>query len=68
MSKSLSPKQLETLRAYARDAEPLDLYDYTTSGSLAWHNRERTIESLKRRGLLDDDQRITDAGRAALNS
>jgi hypothetical protein len=61
--KPLSPKQLETLRAYAHDGEPLDLDEYDTSGGLAWRNREQTIDSLKRRGLLNDDLQITEAGR-----
>lgn len=61
--KALSPKQRETLKSiYVRADDPPDLYDFVTSGTLAWHNRERVLDALKRRGLLDGDGAVTDTG------
>lgn len=59
----LTKKQLEMLRAFEQDLEATDIADF--NGPLGWHNRERCIDSLHRRGLLDENG-ITPAGRAAL--
>jgi len=34
--------------------------------ALAWYRSERTLDSLRRRGLVDDHGQITNAGRVAL--
>lgn len=62
----ISPKQREMLAAYAEDGNPEDIYAYGES-ALAWCNRERVISALIRKGLIDNDQVITDAGLALLN-
>lgn len=69
MTKSLSPKQLECLRSYADSNEPTDYADFADAAgaALGWRNRERVIDALHRRGLLDADG-ITDAGKRLLES
>lgn len=63
----LTEKQKIALRDYADGREHPDLDDfYGPAGALAWRNRERVIEALQRKGLIDQHQIITDAGRAAL--
>lgn len=64
MTPQLSPKQVEMLSAFARDGEAADIYDFGGS-TLAWRNRERVIEALHRKGLLNEDG-ITQAGRDVL--
>lgn len=59
----LTPKQIEMLKSFERDFEATDICDF--DGPLGWHNRERVIDSLRRRLLLDDDG-ITPAGRTWL--
>lgn len=70
MSKQrISEKQREMLRDFDRDGEATDIcaYDWRASfGHLAWKNRERVIDALRRKGLLDNDG-ITEAGRAAIS-
>jgi hypothetical protein len=63
--RKLSPKQLTMLRDFERDGEASDIYDFDTAGTLGWRNRERVIDALFRRGVLNADG-ITEAGRAAL--
>lgn len=65
MAKKLSDKQIEMLRDFERDGEASDLSAFDGADHLGWHNRERCITSLHKRGLLDRDG-LTDAGRAAL--
>ncbi len=60
----MTRKQREMLLAYAEDGEAADIYEFGCS-TLAWRNRERVIEALHRKGLLDEDG-VTEAGRAAL--
>lgn len=63
----LTPKQQTALKDYADGREHPDLDDfYGPAGALAWRNRERVIEALIRKGLIDQHQVITEAGRAAL--
>lgn len=65
MSK-LTPKQMQALRDYAEGYEQPDLDDfYGSAGALAWRNRERVIDALTRRGLVDENG-ITQAGRDVL--
>jgi hypothetical protein len=58
--KPLSEKQLETLKAFATDGEAPDIADF--DGPAGFHNRERVIKSLIRRGLLTDDRTLTNEG------
>jgi hypothetical protein len=64
----VSKAQREALKAYANDLEAPDYAEYAerAGSALGWLNRERVITALIRKGLLDDNQKITDAGRAAL--
>lgn len=64
----LTPKQLQMLRDFERDGEASDYADFYDGGTLAWHNRERVIAALIRKGLLCDDCEVTEAGRAVLAS
>lgn len=62
-SDALTPKQTAALRDYADGREHPDFDDYYgTAGALAFRNRERVIEALMRRGLVDENG-ITTAGR-----
>lgn len=65
----LSAKQLIMLRDYHRDGEASDLGDFAATrrsgDALAWRNRERVIDALRRKGLLNDDG-ITPEGIAVL--
>jgi hypothetical protein len=58
-------KQIEMLIAFNRDGEATDFCDFYDGGTLAWRNRERVIDALRRKGFLDDDG-ITAAGRRAI--
>ena len=59
----ITDKQMQALRDYAEGREHPDFDDYYgTAGALAWRNRERVIDALRRRGLIDDNG-ITKAGR-----
>jgi hypothetical protein len=64
---SLSPRQQEELtHAYVtQDGEPHDLYHYAHCGPLAFHARARVLSALIRKGLLNTDLTLTDAGIAA---
>ena len=64
----LTKAQRNALQSYADDFEAPDYADYSERAgpALGWINRERVISALIRKGLLDADQHITDAGRAAL--
>jgi hypothetical protein len=64
MTSLLSAKQIEMLKSFERDGEATDFGDF--NGALAWRNRERVIDSLRRRNLLNDDG-ITPAGRTWLD-
>jgi hypothetical protein len=59
----ISPKQYDMLRAFAIDGEATDIAGF--DGPLGWHNRERVIDALRRKGLLDDNG-VTLAGRRLL--
>lgn len=64
----ITQRQLEMLKDLD-DGDPTDYADFALrSGSpaLAWVNRERVIASLIRKGLVDDDLKLTEAGRAYL--
>jgi hypothetical protein len=64
---ALSPRQREMLKSYADGNEPTDyaIFWDAAGAALGWRNRERVIEALHRKGLLDADG-ITPAGREAL--
>jgi hypothetical protein len=64
----ISPAQLRMLRD-CDDGEPTDYVDYflrSGSSALGWVNRERVIATLVRKGLLDDDLKVTERGRIYL--
>lgn len=61
----LTEKQRAMLTSFAQDGEAADLYDFDSAGTLGWRNRERVIDALHRKGLLNEDG-ITPAGREAL--
>ena len=60
----MTPKQREMLLSFHRDGEATDLCDF--DGPLGWRNRERVIDALVRKGLLDKDLHVTAAGLVAL--
>ena len=62
----ITKRQLEMLKSYDRDGEAADFADFDNAGTLAWRNRERVIEALIRKGLLSNEQEVTEAGREAL--
>lgn len=66
----LTKAQREALKFYAADLDAPDYAEYydRAGPALGWLNRERVITALARKGLIDADQRITDAGRLALAS
>jgi len=59
----VTARQAELLRDVARDGgfDFLDPADYWSSGALGFRNRERVIEALQRKGLLDGDK-VTEMG------
>jgi hypothetical protein len=65
---TLSPRQFEMLKSLDADGEPTDYADFSDRGGagLGWRNRERVIEALIRKGLIDSELQPTDAGRAVL--
>jgi hypothetical protein len=65
--KKPSDTQASALRIYAEGGEAGDVWDdYDGSERhLSWYRHERTIDSLRRRGWIDDNG-ITEAGRKAL--
>lgn len=63
----LTPRQLEMLKDLD-DGEPTDFACYDDAGTLAWKNRDRVLSALMRKGLIDDDLKLTDAGRECLPS
>lgn len=64
----LTKAQRDALVAYANDMEAPDYAEYSdrAGAALGWRNRERVIEALIRKGLIDAEQHITETGRAAL--
>ena len=64
----ISPAQLQMLKD-CDDGDPTDYAEFllpSGSNSLSWRNRERVIDALKRKGLLDADLKATEAGRQLL--
>jgi len=68
--KMLSKAQSIALKSYAEEGEAPDYGDYSDRAGPAfgWLNRERVITALIRKGLIDADQKITEAGLAALSN
>jgi hypothetical protein len=64
---TITKRQYEMLRDLDR-GDATDYADYSdrAGGALGWANRERVIEALLRRRLIDMDLCLTDAGREAL--
>jgi hypothetical protein len=64
----ISPAQLRLLQD-CDDGEPTDYADFANRSGVpafGWSNRERVIAALIRKGLLDDDLKVTERGRAYL--
>jgi len=69
MASHLTPAQRRMLQDLADGDGPTDYADFflrSGSSALGWRNRERVIEALCKRELIDDDLKLTDAGREAL--
>lgn len=64
---SLSTAQARMLRDLD-DGEPTDYADFAdrSGAPLGWVNRERVLAALIRKALVDDDLKLTEAGRALL--
>jgi hypothetical protein len=65
---SLSTAQATMLRDLD-DGDPTDYADFflrSGSSALGWRNRERVLSALIRKELVDDDLKLTDAGKAML--
>ena len=63
----ISPAQLRMLKDCAEDGEPTDYADFFLRSGVSafgWANRERVISALIRKGLLDEDLKVTERGRA----
>ena len=71
MTTVLSPKQRDMLQSFLRDGEASDLDDFISGkrrgDAFAWVNRERVIDALRRKGMLDGDD-VTELGRTALGA
>ena len=65
MGRKITAKQREMLLSFERDGEATDLCDFYRGGTFDFRNRERVIDALWRRGLLNADG-ITEAGRRCL--
>lgn len=69
MPKPLTLRQLEMLRDYEHNGDATDFDEYVrttaTPPNIAWRNRERVIDALHRRELVDANG-ITARGLAAL--
>lgn len=69
MNLNLTPAMLRELRSKVRDGNPSDPCDWQHAPAGLWfHAREKVLTALMRRGLLNAEQEITDAGRAALKA
>lgn len=65
--KPLTPAMLRELRSMDRDGNPSDPYDWQHAPEGLWfHARERVIGALLKRGLITNDNTLTELGRAAL--
>ncbi len=65
---SITPAQLRMLDDI-NDGGLTDYADYflrSGSSALGWRNRERVIAALIRKGLVDDDLKLTEDGMTAL--
>ena len=62
----ISPAQILMLKDFAADGEATDYADFAdrAGSALGWANRERVITALIRKGLLDDDLKVTERGKA----
>lgn len=61
----LTPAMLRELRCIVRFGQPGELAEYGAN-ELAFYARDKTIGALIRRGLIEDSEHATDAGRAAI--
>ncbi len=64
----LTKAQREALKSYEADFEAPDYAEYSDRAgpALGWLNRERVINALVRKGMIDAELKITELGRAAL--
>lgn len=66
----ISPAQIKMLEDI-NDGAPTDYADFflrSGSSTLGWRNRERVIAALIKRGLVDDDLKLTKDGLTVLVS
>lgn len=65
----LTAPQLQMLRDLD-DGDPTDYADFADRGgsALGWLNRDRVMKALERKGLIDDDNKLTEAGRDVLTN
>ena len=65
----ITEAQLQMLRDLD-DGGPTDYADFhdRAGAALGWRNRERVLEALSRKELIDDDLKLTEEGRAVLAS
>ena len=64
----ISPAQLQMLKD-CEDGEPTDYANFFLRSGVSafgWGNRERVISALLRKGLLDDNLKVTERGRKYL--
>lgn len=67
--RSLSVSQFQMLKDLD-DGDPTDYADFSdrAGSALGWLNRDRVMKALEHKGMIDDDNKLTDAGRAALSA
>lgn len=63
----LTPAMNRELRSIAATGEPTDPIEWHAANGLWFHARDRVIGALKRRELITDDLKLTEAGKVALN-
>lgn len=64
---NLTKAMMRELRCISATGEPSDPIEWHAANGIWFHARDRVIGALKRRSLITDDLKLTDAGKAALN-
>lgn len=63
----VSAEQRRALECLANGDGPGEFWaNHDGNDHLAWHRSERTLDSLQRRGWVDEHGSLTDSGRAVL--
>jgi len=60
---NLTPAMMRELRSIVKYGQPGDLAEYGAN-ALAFYARDKTIGALLKRGLIEDSEHATEAGRA----